>query len=117
VGDSPLALSRELHAAAPDTAQFWSVVDLRTPVPEWATPVLRFSGEWYEHLATARLLVNNNNWPWFFAKRPGQRYVQTWHGTPLKRIGNDVPDANLSITYRRLMEREARTWDVLLAQN
>ena len=25
-----------------------------------------------------------------YAKRPGQRYLQTWHGTPLKRIGFDI---------------------------
>jgi CDP-glycerol glycerophosphotransferase len=117
VGDSPLALSRELHRTRPDVAQYWSVADLRTPVPEWATPVLRYSGPWFEALAVARLLVNNNNWPWYFAKRPGQVYVQTWHGTPLKRIGNHVPGASLSITYRRLMEREAAWWDLLLAQN
>lgn len=117
VGDSPLALSRELHRVEPATAQYWSVADLRTPVPSWATPLLRHSREWYEALGRCRLLVNNNNWPWYFGKRPGQQYVQTWHGTPLKRIGNHVPDANLSITYRRLMEREARSWDLLLAQN
>ncbi|MFV2145934.1 bifunctional glycosyltransferase/CDP-glycerol:glycerophosphate glycerophosphotransferase [Isoptericola sp. G70] len=117
VGDSPLALSRELHRQDPAVEQYWSVSDLRTPVPEWATPLLRFSRPWYELLATAGTLVNNNNWPWFFAKRAGQCYVQTWHGTPIKRIGNHVPSGGLTMTYRRLMEREARAWDVLLAQN
>jgi CDP-glycerol glycerophosphotransferase len=117
VGDSPLALSRELHRTRPDVDQYWSVADLRTPVPAWATPVLRYSSPWFEVLATSRLLVNNNNWPWYFRKRPGQSYVQTWHGTPLKRIGHHVPGASLSITYRRLMEREAGWWDLLLAQN
>ncbi|WP_407316954.1 CDP-glycerol glycerophosphotransferase family protein [Isoptericola halotolerans] len=117
VGDSPLALSRELATRDTGIEQYWSVADLRTPVPEWATPLLRFSTEWYELLGTARLLVNNNNWPWYFTKRDGQRYIQTWHGTPLKKIGRHVPSDNLSMTYRRLMEREAQAWDALLAQN
>jgi len=117
VGDSPLALSRELYRTSPGLDQYWSVADLRVPVPPWATAVLRYSADWYDALAHCRLLVNNNNWPWYFTKRPGQKYVQTWHGTPLKKIGNHVPDANLSITYRRLMEREAASWDLLLAQN
>ncbi|WP_166849842.1 bifunctional glycosyltransferase family 2 protein/CDP-glycerol:glycerophosphate glycerophosphotransferase [Isoptericola sp. BMS4] len=117
IGDSPLALSRELHRRGDLRPQYWSVACLSTPVPEWATPVLRYSRRWYELLARATLLVNNNNWPWFFRKRSHQTYVQTWHGTPLKRIGNDVPGANLTVTYRRLMEREATTWDYLLAQN
>jgi CDP-glycerol glycerophosphotransferase len=79
--------------------------------------VLRFSTAWYDLLERATLLVNNNNWPWYFRKGEHQTYLQTWHGTPLKRIGNDVPGANLTITYRRLMQREAHSWDYLLAQN
>jgi CDP-glycerol glycerophosphotransferase len=117
IGDSPLALSRELHRQGDPRPQFWSVACLSTPVPEWATPVLRYSRRWYELLARTNLLVNNNNWPWFFRKQSHQTYVQTWHGTPLKRIGNDVPGANLTVTYRQLMQREARCWDYLLAQN
>lgn len=117
VGDSPLALSRELHRRGDERPQYWSVACLSTPVPEWATPVLRFSTAWYDLLERATLLVNNNNWPWYFRKGEHQTYLQTWHGTPLKRIGNDVPGANLTITYRRLMQREAQAWDVLLAQN
>ncbi|MEL7976916.1 CDP-glycerol glycerophosphotransferase family protein [Isoptericola sp. F-RaC21] len=117
VGDSPLALSRELHRRGDGRPQYWSVACLSTPVPEWATPVLRFSTAWYDLLERATLLVNNNNWPWYFRKGEHQTYLQTWHGTPLKRIGNDVPGANLTITYRRLMQREAQSWDYLLAQN
>jgi len=117
VGDSPLALSRELHRRGDVRPQYWSVACLSIPVPEWATPVLRFSSAWYDLLERATLLVNNNNWPWYFRKGRHQTYLQTWHGTPLKRIGNDVPGANLTITYRRLMQREAQSWDYLLAQN
>ncbi len=117
VGDSPLALSRELHRRGDARPQYWSVACLSTPVPEWATPVLRYSTAWYDLLERATLLINNNNWPWYFRKGGHQTYLQTWHGTPLKRIGNDVPGANLTITYRRLMVREAQSWDFLLAQN
>lgn len=117
VGCSPLALSRELHRQKPHLEQFWSVESSMISVPEWATPVVRRSPEWYELLASAKLLINNNNWPDFFSKRPYQTYVQAWHGTPLKRIGNDVPLGNLSLTYRDLMAREAEAWDFLIAQN
>jgi CDP-glycerol glycerophosphotransferase len=75
------------------------------------------SPEYYDYLHTSRFLVNNNNFPFYYSKHPEQIYLQTWHGTPLKRIGNDVPSANLSLSYRALMQREARAWDYLLAQN
>ena len=95
----------------------WSVRDLSIPVPEGARPLVRFSREWFEALATSAYLVNNSNFPYFFTKAPGQVYVQTWHGTPLKRIGDDVPAASLSLQYRALMVREAQAWDCLIAGN
>jgi CDP-glycerol glycerophosphotransferase (TagB/SpsB family)/glycosyltransferase involved in cell wall biosynthesis len=44
----------------------------------------------YHHaLATAGLLVNNATFPPDWGKRPGQTYLNTWHGTPLKAMGYD----------------------------
>lgn len=116
ISDSPLALCRVL-AERGDLDLYWSVENPAQPVPAGTRALLRFSKEWYEVLGRATHLVNNNNWPYFFRKKPHQRYLQTWHGTPLKRIGNDVPGSNLSLSYRALMEREAATWDALIAQN
>ncbi|MBM3717148.1 MAG: glycosyl/glycerophosphate transferase, partial [Actinobacteria bacterium] len=50
-----------------------------------------------------------------FARRPGQRVLQTWHGTPLKRLALHRP----GFDPRRAVAvvREARRWNVLLAQN
>ncbi len=115
--DSPLAIHRELERRGYDGSMLWAVADHSVPVPPDAQPVVVGSVEYYEALHTSRWLVNNNNFPHYFRKHPGQRYVQTWHGTPLKRIGRDVPSTSLSLSYRALMEREVRDWDVLLAQN
>lgn len=50
----------------------------------------------YHHaLATAGLLFNNATFPTSFNKRPGQTYVNTWHGTPLKRMGYDETQGGL----------------------
>lgn len=46
---------------------------------------------YYRALATAKFLVNNATFPPQFSKRPGQIYVNTWHGTPLKKMGYHVP--------------------------
>jgi len=40
-------------------------------------------------LATAKYLFNDTTFRQFFIKREGQIYTNTWHGTPLKRMGND----------------------------
>ncbi|AZT99661.1 bifunctional glycosyltransferase/CDP-glycerol:glycerophosphate glycerophosphotransferase [Brevibacterium linens] len=118
VADSPLAIDGEIARRYPDVQRTWTVRDPLTPVPKGARAVVFGSKEWYDAVATSKLLVNNNNFPYFFRKHPDQFYVQTWHGTPLKKIGNHVPLGNLSLSYRELMRREASDhWDVLLAQS
>lgn len=114
--DSPLAIYRELRERGHDRLT-WALADGSDWAPDGASSVLIGSTEYYEALHTSRWLVNNNNFPYYFRKRPDQFYLQTWHGTPLKRIGAHVPAANLSLSYRALMRREAQAWDVLLAQN
>ncbi|UWX96116.1 CDP-glycerol:glycerophosphate glycerophosphotransferase [Arthrobacter zhaoxinii] len=115
--DSPRAISDYLAGSGFDEPLYWSVADLSVPVPDYAVPLLQGSAQWYDKLASARLLVNNNNFPWYFRKSPNQYYLQTWHGTPLKKIGLDIPQRLLSLSYRDLMERETQWWDLLLAQN
>src|SRR3954466_16042660 len=43
-----------------------------------------------ELLEASDLLVTNTHTDVVWSKRPGAIYLQTWHGTPLKRIHNDV---------------------------
>ncbi len=53
--------------------------------------VRRRSARYFRHLATAGLLVNNATFPAGFGKRPGQIYLNTWHGSPIKTMGYDIP--------------------------
>lgn len=48
------------------------------------------STAYYSALASSEYLVNNATFPWQFVKRAGQKYINTWHGTPLKTMGYDV---------------------------
>ncbi len=52
----------------------------------------RQSTNYSRYLATAEFLVNNATFPPEFSKRPGQTYINTWHGTPLKKMGYAIPD-------------------------
>lgn len=117
VSDSVLAICNEIVRRDLGLKLYWTVADMGMPVPAGTEPLLVNSRAWMEKLRSSRYLVNNNNFPPCFRKSPGQTYLQTWHGTPLKRIGNDIPRTGLSLLYRQLMNREARYWDYLLAQN
>lgn len=45
------------------------------------------STEYWREVCTSGFLFNNATFPPYFTKRPEQTYVNTWHGTPLKRMG------------------------------
>ncbi|WP_194764700.1 CDP-glycerol glycerophosphotransferase family protein [Microbacterium sp. UFMG61] len=115
VGCNPRAIDRALAAAAPDVVRYWSVVDLSVEVPEGAIAVVEGSPEWWRARAAARLLIVNDWLRRRFARKPGQKVVQTWHGTPLKRLALHRP----GFDPRRMaaVVKESRRWDVLLAQN
>lgn len=117
ISDSVLAICNEVIRRDLGLKLYWTVADMGMPIPDGTTPLLVHSKEWMERLRDSRYLVNNNNFPACFRKSVGQIYLQTWHGTPLKRIGNDIPRTGLSLLYRQLMNREAQYWDYLLAQN
>lgn len=50
------------------------------------------SQEYIQALLTSKYLVNNSTFPTYFTKRPGQVYLNTWHGTPLKTMGRKMVD-------------------------
>ena len=52
---------------------------------------VRLSSEaYYRAMATAGSIINDATIGNFFIKRPGQKYLNVWHGTPLKAMGRRV---------------------------
>lgn len=48
------------------------------------------------YLAQAKYLIGNLNLPTYCSRRPEQRYLNTWHGTPLKNLGKGVQGSFLA---------------------
>lgn len=46
-----------------------------------------YSDEYFRLLASAKYLVNDTTFGYFYIKKEGQIYLNTWHGTPLKAMG------------------------------
>ena len=57
--------------------------------------------EYFKYLARAKYWVNNATFPIESKQKKGV-YLQTWHGTPLKRLGFDVKVENPKITWYHL---------------
>ncbi|MBR2965581.1 MAG: CDP-glycerol glycerophosphotransferase family protein [Clostridia bacterium] len=49
--------------------------------------VMMASDEYMRLLASAKYLINDTSFGPYFAKKEGQIYLNTWHGTPLKTLG------------------------------
>nr|WP_153744949.1 glycosyltransferase [Microbacterium sp. SYP-A9085] len=76
--------------------------------------VRRGSFAYWRALSVAGYLVNNATFPPAFGKRTGQVYLNTWHGTPLKLMGFDMPGGAIESanTLRNLLAA-----DYVLAAN
>ncbi len=91
---TPLALFRNL-LSDPDYADWlhiWVVNEAEAIPPEYRDRgnivfVRKETDAYRRHLATASHLVNNSTFPSYFTRRPEQKYLNSWHGTPLKTLG------------------------------
>ncbi|PCC48578.1 bifunctional glycosyltransferase/CDP-glycerol:glycerophosphate glycerophosphotransferase [Brevibacterium aurantiacum] len=115
--DNPRALFDAVSELRTEIPLYWSVRDRTVEVPAGGVPVVEGTAAWHSALATTKSWVNNNNFPYYVRKRLGQYYLQTWHGTPIKKLLWDIPSVKVPLTYRRLMNTEVQQWDMLLAQS
>ncbi len=116
IGDSPYDIFVGLRDARPELEFIW-VTAPATSAPAGSRAVPFGSRAYLQALATSKYLVNNSNFPPYFRKAAGQVYLQTWHGTPLKRLGRDILNNNLTKSYLDTMDREAKAWDYLISPN
>ena len=114
IGDSPLDIFNALKVARPDLEFFWTVKP-GVIAPNGSIGLKYGSREWLQVLATAKYLVNNSAFPWYFKKVSGQVYLQTWHGTPLKRLVRDIEAGKVSAQYLSTMRKESAAWDFLIS--
>ena len=114
--DSPRSIYEALLAQQRDATHTWlSAPHLEHTFPADVDTLPFGSPESIAALEQADIVVSNDHIPLDWEKRPGTTYLQTWHGTPLKRIHNDVlwaPEGRL--TY---LEQDIARWDLLLSPN
>lgn len=55
-----------------------------------AEVISKYSRKYFRYCAEAGIIVTNSNLDYRIQKKPGQVFLQTWHGTPLKRLRCDI---------------------------
>ena len=88
--DSPKYVYEKLRQLRPDMRSVWVLPEGHEPPGADCAVVQRGSRQYLDALARATYLVDNQTFPGYVRKRPGQHYLQTWHGIPLKKMGKDV---------------------------
>jgi CDP-glycerol glycerophosphotransferase len=118
-GDNPLGIADELRRRGDDREHIWVVNDWSVPAPENSRAVLYGTEDYFEALARSRYIVSNDDMQAIYHKREGQVYVQTWHGTPLKKIGFDIerPQFISGTSYFDQLASDVAKWDLLLSPN
>ncbi len=125
VADSPLALYNSIrkNPAYAGYTFVWTTNDVKKNAQLGTLPrtrlVKRLTVDYYEAICTAKYVINNITNNVFAKKQEGQIYIQTWHGTPLKRLGMDIQlDGNAWKSkdgIHEQYEREGKTFDYLLS--
>ena len=117
--DNPRGIAAELRRRGDDREHIWVVTDYAADVPPGSRVVLSGTEEYFEALARCRYIVSNDDMQPEFRKRDGQVYLQTWHGTPLKKIGFDIgkPQFASGTAYFDHLAADIAKWDLLLSQN
>jgi CDP-glycerol glycerophosphotransferase len=91
--DSPRAIYEELRRRGAPIHAIWSHEGKNPPkdYPEGVELVQRWSWKYLRALAQAEFWIDNQGYPLKLSKRPETTYIQTWHGSALKRMGFDEP--------------------------
>jgi CDP-glycerol glycerophosphotransferase len=107
--DSPRAIHEELRRRGAPVTAIWSYAgEAPEGFPDDVELVRRWSWRYVRALAQAEFWIDNQGFPLRLAKRPETTYIQTWHGSALKRMGFDEP------TYRVMSEQEQSSYQEAL---
>ncbi len=101
---------------------YFILEDVKTMIPGSARKIRRNRFRYFLLFAVAGLWVSDSRMPKYIIKRPGCTYIQTWHGTPLKKLALDLDTVYMAgetgiEDYKKNFYENTRTWDYLISQN
>ncbi len=115
--DSPKYIYEYIAKNYPEYECVWAV-NGKHDIPYGAKKVKRFSFQYAYYLATAKYLVFNVRPPLWYRKREEQVFLETWHGTPLKRLVFDQEEVmSASPKYKQQFYKQRKDWDYLVSAN
>lgn len=121
---NPRFIYEELVAKGLDRVYqcYYILEDVSVTLPGNATKVKRKSLFYFYLFSRAGIWVSDTRMPTYLRKRKDTVYIQTWHGTPLKKLALDMETVTMEgeksiADYKKKFAENTRTWDYLLSQN
>ncbi len=101
---------------------YFILEDIGVSLPGNAKKVKRISFLYFYLFSKAGVWVSDTRMPTYLRKRKDTVYIQTWHGTPLKRLALDMEQVTMAgeksiEDYKKKFAKNSATWDYLLSQN
>jgi len=116
--DSPKYIYEYLNKNHPGRFKFVWVINKKTDIPYHPIKVRRFSIRYCYYLAVCKYNVFNVRQPEWVRKREGNVFLETWHGTPLKKLVFDQEEVmGASPLYKAQFYKQSRIWDYLISAN
>ncbi|HEX3076395.1 MAG TPA: CDP-glycerol glycerophosphotransferase family protein, partial [Lachnospiraceae bacterium] len=117
--DSPKYIYEYLNKTYPGKYKFiWVINNKKTNIPYNPVKVKRYSIRYAYYLARCKYDVFNVRPPQWVRKRKGNVFLETWHGTPLKKLVFDQEEVTAaSPLYKQQFYKQSRDWDYLIAAN
>lgn len=114
--DSPAAVHRALLRRGDAHEHVWLCdPDRDGGFPPGTATRQIYTSSAVEALESADMVISDSHLEMDWVKRPGARYVQTWHGTPLKRVHADILSPPPGVLER--LSLDVDRWDMLLSPN
>ncbi|MDL2211448.1 CDP-glycerol glycerophosphotransferase family protein [Erysipelotrichaceae bacterium OttesenSCG-928-M19] len=116
--DNPKALYDVLKVERPELKKVWVSENLIANLDENTIRIERKSLAYYYYLSRAKYWINNQNYPYYMIRRKQGIYLQTWHGTPLKKMFYDLKKIyGRDEGYKKRNAQAINQWSHLLSPN
>lgn len=100
----------------------WILENTNIYIPGNVKKIKRLGIRYFYYMAIAKVWIMDSRQPIYIKKKSSNIYIQTWHGTPLKKLGLDMNFVNMKtdkdiIKYKKNFIKDSSKWDYLISQN
>ena len=121
---NPRAIYEEMVRLGLDKSYhcYFVLENTKTEICGAAKKIKRNRLRYFFYYAIAGIWISDSRLPRYLIKRSQCIYIQTWHGTPLKKLGLDMDSVFMAgekgiDNYKKNFYENTQTWDYLIAQN